>query len=248
MIVTTISYHLIILGWRHQPDLVVWNFAPFLSRLTYHTSGVRMTPQTFIEIINPWVSLPFILLCMSALMKLDIMYLIGVKQCIMTDEEEREQNKLIEAELIEREKFYANAAEHDQVHRADSSNHAHDSSMALADSAPSLYSRPNANTARKQLNTSGMYGYVRHPLYCWTQLLCFFTPYMTYDRFCYGIFTTLLLVVGIRFEELKLVREFGDQYRDYQQTTPMIFPIRLFKWNTQQKEVTAPVNQAKKNE
>ena len=50
---------------------------------------------------------------------------------------------------------------------------------------------------------------------------------MTYDRLCYFVFTTALLLVGLKFEEAKLVREFGQQYIEYQKRTPMFWPIGI---------------------
>jgi methanethiol S-methyltransferase len=42
---------------------------------------------------------------------------------------------------------------------------------------------------------------------------------------------TAYLFIGAYFEERKLVREFGEAYRGYQQRTPMFFP-RLIRQRT----------------
>jgi protein-S-isoprenylcysteine O-methyltransferase Ste14 len=76
------------------------------------------------------------------------------------------------------------------------------------------------------LQISGVHRYVRHPLYLGTFI------------FLWGLFlliplwSSLIAVVliqaytqtGIIFEEKKLVAEFGDQYRDYQQAVPKLIP------------------------
>ena len=47
---------------------------------------------------------------------------------------------------------------------------------------------------------------------------------MTFDRLVYFLATTALLWIGLRFEERKLVREFGQDYVEYMRRTPMLFP------------------------
>lgn len=66
------------------------------------------------------------------------------------------------------------------------------------------------------LVTTGLYGFVRHPLYfAWT-LVVFAAPHMTLTRFTFAAVSTAYLAIAIPFEERALVRLFGPQYSDYQ--------------------------------
>ena len=40
---------------------------------------------------------------------------------------------------------------------------------------------------------------------------------------------TVYVVIGTHLEERKLVAEFGDEYREYQQTVSMLFPWKWIK-------------------
>ena len=65
------------------------------------------------------------------------------------------------------------------------------------------------------LVTTGLYGFVRHPLYfAWT-LVVFAAPHMTLTRFTFAAVSTAYLAIAIPFEERALVRLFGTQYSDY---------------------------------
>jgi len=66
------------------------------------------------------------------------------------------------------------------------------------------------------LQSDGLYGLVRHPLYLAWALLVFGAPHMTATRFSLACLSTLYLIVAIPFEERSLVREFGDEYTAYQ--------------------------------
>ena len=66
------------------------------------------------------------------------------------------------------------------------------------------------------LVTTGLYGFVRHPLYfAWT-LFVFAAPHMTLTRFTFAAVSTAYLAIAIPFEERALIRVFGGRYRDYQ--------------------------------
>ena len=82
-------------------------------------------------------------------------------------------------------------------------------------------------TNSHQLIISGVHRYVRHPLYLgtflfiWGLLLLF--PLLS--LLITNIIITAYTLVAIRFEENKLVAEFGDEYRRYQQSVPKILPL-----------------------
>jgi methanethiol S-methyltransferase len=77
-----------------------------------------------------------------------------------------------------------------------------------------------------QLEITGVHRYVRHPLYLgtfsfiWGLYLLF--PYLS--LLIANSIITLYTVIAIRFEEQKLVAEFGDSYSKYMATVPKLIP------------------------
>jgi protein-S-isoprenylcysteine O-methyltransferase Ste14 len=67
------------------------------------------------------------------------------------------------------------------------------------------------------LNTSGLYGFVRHPLYFSWALFVFASPSMTATRATFAVISTAYLMLAIPFEERGLIDTFGDDYRRYQE-------------------------------
>jgi len=82
---------------------------------------------------------------------------------------------------------------------------------------------PTANTS-SQMVTIGLYRWVRHPLYTASLVFIWLTPIMTTSLLALNIGLTIYLVLGAYFEERRLVREFGEAYLQYQETTPMLIP------------------------
>ncbi len=76
--------------------------------------------------------------------------------------------------------------------------------------------RPVAEHTRRPLETGGLYGLVRHPIYFGWILLVLATPVMTATRAVFAGTSILYLVVAVRFEERELVRAYGDGYVAYQ--------------------------------
>lgn len=72
----------------------------------------------------------------------------------------------------------------------------------------------------------GPYVWVRHPLYFFTLVLIWSTPDMTADRLLFNLLWTSWIVVGAHLEETDLVAEFGERYRRFQETVPMLLPWR----------------------
>ena len=66
------------------------------------------------------------------------------------------------------------------------------------------------------LQSSGVYGFVRHPLYFGWALLVFGAPHMTATRAVFAIVSTAYLAVAIPWEERGLVETFGREYVAYQ--------------------------------
>jgi protein-S-isoprenylcysteine O-methyltransferase Ste14 len=70
----------------------------------------------------------------------------------------------------------------------------------------------------------GLYKWVRHPLYTGGLLLIWFTPVMSVNLLTLFVCLTIYLVIGARFEEGRLIHEFGQEYEKYQRRVPMLIP------------------------
>jgi len=86
----------------------------------------------------------------------------------------------------------------------------------------SLYqAKPSAH-----LKLEGIHKYVRHPLYLGTILfiwgLFFIFPML--NNLIAIIIITLYTLIGIQFEEKKLIKEFGNEYTEYIKKVPAIIP------------------------
>jgi len=79
-----------------------------------------------------------------------------------------------------------------------------------------------------KLTTSGLYHYVRHPLYTAGIIFIWLMPIMTVNVLAINLGLTVYVLVGAYYEERKFQREFGAQYAVYQAATPMLIPgLRL---------------------
>lgn len=81
-----------------------------------------------------------------------------------------------------------------------------------------------------ELKKDGIHRYVRHPLYSGTLLFIWglFFVFPMLNNLIAVIMITAYVLVGISFEEKKLLREFGSSYSDYIAEVPMLIPN--FKW------------------
>jgi len=80
---------------------------------------------------------------------------------------------------------------------------------------------------KQRFTMNGLYKYTRHPIYFFAILFLVLRPSM--DLF-YLIFLICMIgyfLAGSYYEEKKLIRNFGDEYLDYQKSVPRIFP-KLF--------------------
>ena len=94
-----------------------------------------------------------------------------------------------------------------------------------------LYSR--AQTQRSEgvphLQATGIYAWVRHPIYTLTTLAFVLTPFLTLDRTLLIASMALYLTFAIPMEERKLMALFGQTYEEYRQKvgygilTPFLF-------------------------
>jgi protein-S-isoprenylcysteine O-methyltransferase Ste14 len=81
------------------------------------------------------------------------------------------------------------------------------------------------------LVTSGLYRSVRHPLYTFSLLILWLAPSMSMNSFIVYSALTIYVLIGIVFEERKLLRDFGQAYAEYKSHTPMLIPALKFDGN-----------------
>ena len=87
-----------------------------------------------------------------------------------------------------------------------------------------LNSATNIKTEHTEpLVVTGLYKYVRHPLYIFSMLLIWFRPVMTLNWFIFCFGCTLYFIVGSYFEEIKLQRVYGSSYAEYKQNAFWFF-------------------------
>jgi len=78
----------------------------------------------------------------------------------------------------------------------------------------------------RELVVHGAYRYVRHPLYFFSLVILWLSPQMSWNVLAFNLGATAYMALGAwLFEEPKLVQAFGEQYRQYQQNTPMLIPL-----------------------
>jgi len=82
-----------------------------------------------------------------------------------------------------------------------------------------------------KLVTSGFYRMVRHPLYTFGLLALWLSSSVSVNSFVVYLALTIYILVGIYFEERKLLREFGQAYADYKAITPMLIPSLKLRGN-----------------
>ena len=74
------------------------------------------------------------------------------------------------------------------------------------------------------LMTGGLYRYARHPLYTFSLSFLWLSSSMSLNSFIVYLALTFYILIGIVFEERKLIREFGEEYAKYRSATPMLIP------------------------
>ncbi len=76
------------------------------------------------------------------------------------------------------------------------------------------------------LSGKGLYKFVRHPLYFLCMVFLWLSPIMTLNQLIGYILFSFYFYIGSKYEERKLVAEFGETYRDYQRHVPRLFPFK----------------------
>jgi methanethiol S-methyltransferase len=80
------------------------------------------------------------------------------------------------------------------------------------------------NTSGK-IDSSGILGVIRHPFYS-ASILLLWTNNLDISILIVNIILSLYLIIGTFLEESKLIREFGDEYVEYQKKVSMLFPLK----------------------
>ena len=88
-----------------------------------------------------------------------------------------------------------------------------------------LYLRGREYT-QLRFGTPILYRHVRHPLYLGWLFAFWATPAMTIAHLVFAIATTAYIFIAIQLEEKDLIDAFGNDYKRYRESTPMILPVR----------------------
>lgn len=87
--------------------------------------------------------------------------------------------------------------------------------LDLAGVRPMLDAAHGSEPRHVPLETRGVYGFVRHPLYFAWALFVFGAPVMTATRGTFAVVSTAYLMLAIPWEERGLVEVFGPRYEAY---------------------------------
>lgn len=82
----------------------------------------------------------------------------------------------------------------------------------------------SAQEKEPQLIVTGLYRWMRHPLYTGGLIVLWLIPVMTINTLTLTIMLSIYLIVGAKFEERRLLVEFGNAYAEYQQKVSMLIP------------------------
>src|SRR3970282_1234882 len=85
---------------------------------------------------------------------------------------------------------------------------------------------PQEPARNERLFTQKAYGIVRHPLYLGISVVLAFQPVQTRHSLLSTAMVVLYLYVGTFFEERRMVRKFGEEYRKYQERVTRFLPLR----------------------
>ena len=75
-----------------------------------------------------------------------------------------------------------------------------------------------------RLVKTGVYGFVRHPLYLAGIIIFTFEPNITRNWLAVSILADIYFIFGAFMEEKRLIKIFGDEYIEYMKQVPMFLP------------------------
>lgn len=76
-----------------------------------------------------------------------------------------------------------------------------------------------------ELSTRGILGFVRHPWYL-AGIMVIWARNIGTRELTTNVIITAYLIIGSYLEERKLVKSFGDRYREYQREVSMLLPVK----------------------
>lgn len=83
-------------------------------------------------------------------------------------------------------------------------------------------------TETGKLDTTGILGITRHPWYLGTIILIW-TRGLDVSTLITNVILTIYLIVGTFLEERKLLIEYGEEYRKYQQKVSILIPLKYVR-------------------
>lgn len=89
---------------------------------------------------------------------------------------------------------------------------------------PWLYWVRGVKSPRREMNRSGAFRLMRHPVYLSFLGLIWFTPHMTWDHVILTSVWTIYIYVGSYMKDRRLLHYIGQPYREYAQSVPG-FPL-----------------------
>lgn len=84
---------------------------------------------------------------------------------------------------------------------------------------------------------TGVYSFVRHPLYFGGMLFFWANPVMTTLDLTGSAFISIYFFIGSRLEENKLIEEFGEEYTEYQSKVSAFLPLKWVTNRIKQKKI-----------
>ncbi len=86
------------------------------------------------------------------------------------------------------------------------------------------FGKVNRINAQKTIKKKGLLGVIRHPMYLALIIFLWTSTFNTLDILVNTILT-IYVIIGTILEEKKLVLEFGNAYKKYQDEVPMLIPF-----------------------
>jgi protein-S-isoprenylcysteine O-methyltransferase Ste14 len=88
----------------------------------------------------------------------------------------------------------------------------------------------NKSQEKNEFKSDGLLKYMRHPIYFGILIFVWgmFVTDASTRSLTSAIAITIYLIVGIYFEEKKLIEVFGEKYKKYQHDVPMLIPFLKF--------------------
>jgi len=88
----------------------------------------------------------------------------------------------------------------------------------------------------KEVVCNGLYGYARHPMYWAFLVMIWILPEYSNNNVSFAFLLTAYIYLAVIYlEEPRLLKELGDEYKEYQKNVPALVP-RLTAWKKQQKK------------